>query len=118
MCPPIGAIVCHRDAHIQNDECGAPEFYTLGAKMMLASGEGAKLDVDAVTEVLDAIRTDVHQVQPAAISITNATEYGLVYTPEQTAALGALAKARGLGLHVDGARFANAVVATGASRPI
>ncbi|HEX8381064.1 MAG TPA: beta-eliminating lyase-related protein [Allosphingosinicella sp.] len=115
LCPPHGSIVCHRDAHIQNDECGAPEFYTHGAKLLLGEGEGAKLTPDAVTALLETVRNDVHQAQPAALSITNATEYGLVYTAAQTAALGELARARRLGFHVDGARFANAVVSTGAS---
>src|SRR4051812_22171902 len=115
LCPPHGSIVCHRDAHIQNDECGAPEFYTHGAKLMLAEGVGAKLDPAGVTALLDSIRDDVHQAQPAVLSITEATEYGLVYTPDQVAALGELCRARGLGFHMDGARFANAVAATGAS---
>ncbi len=115
LCPPHGAVVCHRDAHIQNDECGAPEFYTHGAKLLLAEGEGAKLTVETITAVLDATRNDVHQVQPHAISITNATEYGRVYTPDEVAAIGALAKARGLGLHMDGARFANAIAHCGCS---
>jgi threonine aldolase len=115
LCPPHGSIVCHRDAHIQNDECGAPEFYTHGAKLLLAEGVGAKVTPEGVEALLATVRGDVHQAQPAALSITNATEYGLVYTAEQTAALGALAKARGLGFHVDGARFANAVAGTGAS---
>ena len=113
LCPPHGSIVCHRDAHIQNDECGAPEFYTHGAKLLLAEGEGAKLTPDTVTALLATVRDDVHQVQPAALSITNATEYGLVYTPDETAALGEFAKARGLGFHLDGARFANAVARLG-----
>jgi threonine aldolase len=115
LCPPYGSIVCHRDAHIQNDECGAPEFYTHGAKLLLGEGQGAKLTPEAVTALLETVRNDVHQTQPAALSITNATEYGLVYTAGQTAALGELAKSRRLGFHVDGARFANAVVSTGAS---
>lgn len=109
LCPPHGGVVCHRDAHIQNDECGAPEFYTHGAKLMIAEGTGAKLTPDTILAVIDAIANDVHRVQPHAISITNATEYGLVYTPDQVAAIGAVARARGLGLHMDGARFANAV---------
>jgi len=113
LCPPHGSIVCHRDAHVQNDECGAPEFYTHGAKLLTAEGEGAKLTPDAVEEVLAGVRADVHQVQPHALTITNATEYGLVYTPEETAALGALCRDRGLGFHVDGARFANAVARLG-----
>ena len=109
LCPPHGSIVCHRDAHIQNDECGAPEFYTHGAKLLLADGDGAKLTPDSVTALLATVRDDVHQVQPAALSITNATEYGLVYAPDEVKALGDLTRARGLGLHMDGARFANAV---------
>ena len=115
LCPPHGSIVCHRDAHIQNDECGAPEFYTHGAKLLLAEGEGAKLSPQAVTDLLATVRNDVHQVQPAALSITNATEYGLVYTGEETAALGELCRERGLGFHLDGARFANAVASLGCS---
>jgi threonine aldolase len=115
LCPSHGAVVCHRDAHIQNDECGAPEFYTHGAKLLLAEGDGAKLTPETIGAVLSTARYDVHQQRPFAISITNATEYGRVYTAAEVAAIGALAKEKGLGLHMDGARFANAVVATGAS---
>ncbi len=113
LCPPYGGIVCHRDAHIQNDECGAPGFYTHGATLILADGPGARLTPEGIARALAPIRNDVHQVQPHAVSITNATEYGLVYTPEDVAAIGALAKDRGLGLHMDGARFANAVAHLG-----
>ena len=113
LCPPHGGIICHRDAHIQNDEAGAPEFFTHGAKLMLAEGRGAKLDRETVEAMLAAIRNDVHQVQPHAISLTNATEYGLVYNPDEVASLGDLAKSRGLGLHMDGARFGNAVARLG-----
>ena len=115
LCPPHGAVICHKDAHIQNDECGAPEFYTHGAKLLLVEGEGAKLTPDSLTERLELVPDGVHWAQPHAVSITNATEYGLVYTPEETAALGAVCKARGLGLHLDGARFANAAARTNAS---
>jgi threonine aldolase len=73
------------------DECGAPEFYTHGAKLLLGEGDGAKLTPDTIRAVIDPIRPDVHQVQPHAISITNATEYGLAYTPDEVAAIGALA---------------------------
>jgi threonine aldolase len=113
LCPPFGSIVCHRDAHIHNDECGAPEFYTNGAKLLVGEGEGAKLTSETVAAVLAGVRGDVHQAQPAALSITNATEYGLVYSPDEVAALGALCRERGLGFHVDGARFANAVASLG-----
>jgi threonine aldolase len=110
---PHQGVICHREAHIEMDECGAPGFYTGGAKLMLVEGDGAKIAPDAVSALLDTIRPDVHQVQAAAVSITNATEYGLVYTPKEVAALGTLCKDKGLGLHMDGARFANAVAALG-----
>jgi len=115
LCPPYGSIICHKDAHIQNDECGAPEFYTGGSKLMLGDGIGAKLTADTVEALVRGIRKDVHQVQPAALSITNATEYGLVYTPEEVGFLGEVAKRHRLGFHMDGARFANAVARLGCS---
>jgi threonine aldolase len=115
LCPPYGAVVCHRNAHIQTDECGAPEFYTGGAKLLIGEGRGAKLDPDAVAAVCDGVGKEVHHAQPAALSITNATEYGLVYTPAETAALGALCREQDLGFHLDGARFANAVASLGCS---
>lgn len=115
LCPPWGAVICHRDAHIQNDEAGAPEFYTHGAKLMLGDGEGAKLTPDAIAAVADAVVNDIHRVQPHAVSITNATEYGRAYQPDEIATIGELCRSRGLGLHMDGARFANAVAFTGAS---
>jgi threonine aldolase len=113
LCPPHGAIVCHEGAHIQVDECGAPEFYTGGAKLLLAGGAGARLAPATLDGFLAGLRDDVHQVQPHALSITNATEYGCVYTPAETAALGGIARARGLKFHLDGARFANAVARLG-----
>ena len=113
LVPPHGSVVTHRDAHIQTDECGAPEFFTHGAKLLLAEGDGAKLAPDAVAAVLDTVRADVHQAQPAALSITNATEYGMVYTPAQVTALGDLCRARKLRFHMDGARFANAIAHLG-----
>jgi len=115
LCPPYRGILCHHDAHIQNDEAGAPEFYGGGSKLLLADGPGAKLTPASITARLDAIAADVHRTQAAAISITNATEYGRSYSADEVAAIGAIAKARGLRLHMDGARFANAVVHTGAS---
>ena len=115
LCPPYRGILCHRDAHIEVDEAGAPGFFTGGAKLMLLEGEGAKVVPETVANACDLIRKDVHQVQPAAISITNATEYGLVYRAAEVAALGDLAKERGLALHMDGARFANALATTGES---
>jgi threonine aldolase len=115
LCPPYRAILCHKDAHIEVDEAGAPGFFTGGAKLVLLDGAGAKVTPEVVSAACEAIRNDVHQVQPAALSITNATEYGLVYRPAEVAALGRLAKERGLNFHMDGARLANALAATGES---
>lgn len=115
MCAPHGGVVCHREAHIEVDEGGAPGFFLHGAKLMLAEGEGAKLTPDDIAAVIDPIRDDVHQVQPHAIAITQASEYGRSYTPDELAALAAFAKARRLGLHMDGARFANAAAFLGGS---
>ena len=115
LCPPYRAILCHRDAHIEVDEAGAPGFFTGGAKLVLLDGPGAKVTPAAAAAACDAIRDDVHQVQPAAISITNATEYGLVYRADEVAAIGDLARRRGLALHMDGARLANAIAFTGDS---
>ena len=113
LCPPYGGILCHDEAHIVVDECGAPGFFTHGASLMPLPGEGAKLTPDVVAERLAAVRPDVHQVPARAISITNATEYGRVYTPDEVAALSTIARAHGLGFHMDGARFANAVAFLG-----
>jgi threonine aldolase len=114
LCPPHGAILCHEMAHIEVDEAGAPGFFTHGAKLILLPGHGAKLTPETVDEACERIRDDVHQVQPAALSITNSSEYGLSYSPDEIASLGDLARRRGLGFHLDGARFANAVAFTGA----
>lgn len=115
LCPPHGAILCHRDAHIENDEAGAPAFFSGGSKLMLLDGPGAKVTPEAVEAACDRIRPDVHQVQPKALSSTNATEYGLAYRSAEIGALGEVAKRRGLAFHVDGARLANAVAFTGES---
>jgi len=115
LCPPYRGILCHRDAHIEVDEAGAPGFFTGGAKLVLLDGVGAKISGDAAKTACDLIRKDVHQVQPAALSITNATEYGLVYSASEVAALGEFANQRGLAFHLDGARIANAVAGTGES---
>ena len=113
LVPPHGGVICHREAHIETDECGAPGFYTHGAKLILAEGEGAKLSPDGVAAALGAIRQDVHQVQPQALSVTQASEYGRCYRPQEMAEMAGVAAANGLKLHVDGARFANAVAFLG-----
>ncbi|MDC8753926.1 beta-eliminating lyase-related protein [Erythrobacter sp. sf7] len=115
MCAPHGGVVCHEEAHIEVDEGGAPGFFLHGAKLMLAGGEGAKLTPDGIAALIDPIRDDVHQVQPHAIAITQASEYGRTYRPDELAMLGAFAKQRRLGLHMDGARFGNAAAFLGGS---
>ena len=115
MVPPHGGVICHREAHIETDEGGAPGFYTHGAKLILAEGEGAKLTPDSISGVIAGIRQDVHQVQPQAVSVTQASEYGRAYKPAEMAAIAQCAHSNGLSLHVDGARFANAVAYLGCS---
>ncbi|MEO0418426.1 MAG: beta-eliminating lyase-related protein [Pseudomonadota bacterium] len=113
MCAPHGAVMCHEEAHIEVDEGGAPGFYLHGAKLMLTPGEGAKLTPEGIAAVIDPIRDDVHQVQPHALAITQASEYGRTYSPDELSALVAFAKERRLGLHMDGARFANSAAFLG-----
>ncbi len=109
LCPPYGGILCHEEAHIMADECGAPEFFTHGARLLPSPGDGAKLLPETLAARLERVRPDVHQVQARAVSITNATEYGLSYSPPEIAQLGEFCRGRDLKLHMDGARFANAV---------
>jgi threonine aldolase len=113
MVQPHGAVLCHREAHIEMDEAGAPGFYLHGAKLVLVDGASAKIAPDAVKAALAAIRDDVHQVQVHALSVTQASEYGCCYRPDELAALMAIKIERGLGAHMDGARFGNAVAFLG-----
>ncbi|KQZ73117.1 threonine aldolase [Sphingopyxis sp. Root214] len=110
---PWQGILCYEEAHIEVDECGAPTFYSGGAKLMPLPGRGAKIDTDALKARIAGIRKDVHQVQPAAVSITNATEYGLAWRAEEVGAISEIARGAGMKLHMDGARFANAVAFLG-----
>jgi len=112
LTPVWGAIYCHEVSHIQTDECGAPEFFSGGAKLLPLPGADAKLAPVTVAAAMIE-QGVVHHVQPAAISISQATEAGTLYRPEEIAALSTLARRHGLGLHMDGARFANAVAALG-----
>jgi len=111
--PPWGAILCHHEAHIECDECGAPEFYSGGAKLILLDGLAAKISPAAVEEGIARNGRGVHSAKPAAISISQASERGAVYAPDEVAALGAIARKHGLALHMDGARFANAISTLG-----
>jgi len=110
---PWQGILCYEEAHIEVDECGAPTFYSGGAKLMPLPGRGAKIDTEALKARIAGIRRDVHQVQPAAVSITNATEYGLAWRADEVGAISEIAKGAGMKLHMDGARFANAVAFLG-----
>lgn len=113
--PPWGGVLCHREAHIEVDEAGAVGFYAAGASLMLVPGTHGKLTVDGLADVMARRRGDVHQVQAAAVSLTQATEAGTVYAPDEVAVIADFAKARGLRVQMDGARFANAVAHLGCS---
>lgn len=113
---PYQAVFAHSSAHIEMDECGAPEFFTDGAKIALVGGDHGKMDAGALAQVLASVGAKgVHGIQRGMLSITNLTEAGTVYTPPEVAQLCAQAKGYGLPVHMDGARFAGAVAATGAS---
>jgi threonine aldolase len=115
VCPPHGAIACHEEAHIERDERGAPEFFTGGAKLALLPGAHAKIDLAALKARLHASRPEfVHEVPVCALSLSNLTESGAAYTASEIAERAALGRAHGF-VHLDGARFANALVTTGAS---
>ncbi len=113
LSPPYGAIFAHHEAHIACDECGAPAFYSGGAQLMLLPGEHAKLTSSTLAAALDAHPVSVHTVQPAAVSISQATELGAAYRPDELSRLTQVAHAHGLKVHMDGARFANAVTFLG-----
>ena len=116
LCPVWGGVYCHREAHIEVDECGGPEFFIGGGKLALIGGEGGKLTPQALSDAIEsAPKNDVHAIQPGAVSITQATEAGTVYSVEEVKALTAIARAANLPVHMDGTRFANALAATGAT---
>jgi len=118
VCKPFQSVICHQHSHIQTDECGAPEFFTGGSKLLLVGGANGspqrvrpgtdKIDI-AQVEALLARQNELHSHQPGAISISQATEFGTVYTREEIAAIADLVRAQQLFLHMDGARFANAI---------
>lgn len=113
LVPPWGAILTHEEGHIVRDECGAPEFMTHGARLILTHEPHAKMTTEGLYRALDALPLSVHTVQPRALSITQATELGTVYTADEVRSLSTAAHARGLRVHMDGARFANAVAHLG-----
>lgn len=116
LCAPFQTVLCHRLAHIEEDECGAPEFFTAGAKLTLIDGPDAKISPEALRAALaDLAGRGVHRVQKGVLSLTNVTEVGTLYSLAELAELTAMAHAAGLATHLDGARFANACVALGCS---
>jgi threonine aldolase len=111
VCPPWGVVFCHADSHIATDECGAPEFFGGGLKLVGLSGDGAKIVPETLSSALAGYGGhSPHQMVAAALSITQASEAGTIYRAAEIAALAVLAQQRGLAVHMDGARFANALV--------
>ena len=116
LTPPHGSIYCHPGSHAYIDECGAPEFYSGGAKMVTVEGAGGKIAAGDLAALLaDARPHGVHNVRPAALTLSQATEAGTAYTTGELSALAEIAHAHAMGVHMDGARFANALVNQGLS---
>ncbi len=113
IAPPYGAVICHAEAHISCDECNSPEFFTGGAKILGLHGPGGKITPPLIEKILKGFIRGEHDPKPAAVSITNATELGTAYSPDEVKAISALIRPRGMKLHMDGARFANAVAGLG-----
>jgi threonine aldolase len=112
LCQSFHSVICHEYSHIQTDECGAPEFFTKGSKLLLIGGSVGKIEIGQA-EAIVARQTDLHSHKPRAISIAQATEFGTIYARDEIAAIGAFADAHNMFLHMDGARFANAVASLG-----
>jgi threonine aldolase len=114
LCKSYHSIVCHEMAHVETDECGAPEFFSNGTKMLLVPGENGKVDLDAIEHTITK-RSDIHYPKPRVLSVTQATELGTVYSVAELQAVGEMAKKHSMHMHMDGARFANAVASLGVS---
>jgi threonine aldolase len=114
LCRSYHSVICHEMAHVETDECGAPEFFSNGTKVLLVSGAHGKVDPAAVIETVER-RSDIHYPKPHVLTVTQATELGTLYTLEELQTLGELARSHDLKLHMDGARFANAVASLGAA---
>lgn len=113
LVPAYGAVLCHPDSHIMVDECGAPELFTGGAKLIPVDGADGKIAPDRLGEAIAQLDHAPHSVKPSALSLTQASEVGTLYRPDEIGALSDIAHAHGLKVHMDGARFANAVAALG-----
>lgn len=114
LCQSYNSVICSALAHVETDECGAPEFFSNGSKLLTAPTQGGKLTPEAI-RTLATGRTDIHFPKPRAVTITQPTETGQVYTLAEIQAISAVCRDLGLRLHMDGARFANACAALGCS---
>jgi len=112
LCQSYHSVICHDTAHVETDECGASEFFSNGTKLLTVGGADGKVDLAAVEHTVKK-RLDIHYPKPKVLSLTQATELGTLYTPEELVTIHGLAKRLKLRLHMDGARFANAVAALG-----
>jgi len=110
LCQSYHSVICHELAHVATDECGGPEFFSNGSKLLSAGGENGKLTPDAILEVIER-RSDIHYPKPRVVTLTQVTEVGTLYQSAEVAAIADLAHCKGLRVHMDGARFANAVAA-------
>ncbi len=114
LCRSYHSVICHERSHIETDECGAPEFFSGGAKLLSTPGANGKLDLAQVEAVLQR-QTGVHSPKPRVISLTQATELGTVYQRDEIGRISEFARTHSLLMHMDGARFANAVAALACS---
>lgn len=114
LCRSYHSVICHRAAHVATDECGAPEFFSHGTKLLVADGDAGRIDPAEIDRLVTA-RTDIHYPKPRAVTLTESTELGTVYRPDHLAGVHEAARRHGLRVHMDGARFANAVAGSGAT---
>ena len=114
LCQSYHSVVCHELAHVETDECGGPEFFSNGSKLLPASGDNGKLTPASILEVVSR-RSDIHFPKPRVVTLTQATEVGTLYQPDEISRIAAVARDHGLRVHMDGARFANAVAALNVS---
>jgi threonine aldolase len=112
LCQSYHSVICSAAAHVETDECGAPEFFSNGSKLLVAQSEDGKLTPAAVRAVATS-RSDIHFPKPRVVTITQPTETGQVYTVDEVKALSAVCRELGLKLHMDGARFAHACATLG-----
>ncbi|MBH3339551.1 low specificity L-threonine aldolase [Pseudomonas mendocina] len=114
LCQSFHSVICSETAHVETDECGAPEFFSNGSKLLLAETENGKLTPQAIREIA-LKRQDIHYPKPRVVTLTQATEVGTVYRPEEVRAISQVCKELNLNLHMDGARFSNACAFLGCS---